>query len=65
MFDEKFTSLQSMSAASVRLSAWYPNGTKIKHIAFVCGSNEEITLVDDQAQIRIYSLITQQFRCVI
>jgi hypothetical protein len=64
MFDEKFSSLQSMNAVPVRLSAWYPNKIMIQHIAFVCGPNEEIALVDDQARIRIYSLITQQFRLV-
>lgn len=40
---------------------WYPEGVIFRHIAFVCGNSEEIAIIDDQAQIRVFSLVTQQF----
>ncbi|KAI6020260.1 hypothetical protein BKA83DRAFT_674992 [Pisolithus microcarpus] len=47
--------------SSVNLTQWYNEGTSIRHACFISGS-EEILLVDSQAQARIYSLVTMQFR---
>ncbi|KAI6163533.1 hypothetical protein EDD17DRAFT_475985 [Pisolithus thermaeus] len=47
--------------SSIDLNAWYNEGTFICHSCFVGGS-EELLLVDSQAQARIYSLVTMQFR---
>ncbi|KAI6027008.1 hypothetical protein EDC04DRAFT_2899498 [Pisolithus marmoratus] len=48
-------------ASSINLNAWYNEGTFICRSCFVDGG-EELLLVDSQAQARIYSLITMQFR---
>ncbi|KAI6111765.1 hypothetical protein EDD17DRAFT_1480234, partial [Pisolithus thermaeus] len=47
--------------SSINLNPWYNEGTFICHSCFVGGS-EELLLVDSQAQARIYSLVTMQFR---
>ncbi|KAI6101018.1 hypothetical protein EDD16DRAFT_1495813, partial [Pisolithus croceorrhizus] len=47
--------------SSINLTQWYKEGTSIRHACFVSGS-EELLLVDSQAQARIYSLVTSQFR---
>ncbi|KAI6095859.1 hypothetical protein F5141DRAFT_1012708, partial [Pisolithus sp. B1] len=47
--------------SSINLTQWYNEGTSIRHACFVSGS-EELLLVDSQAQARIYSLVTTQFR---
>ncbi|KAI6035782.1 hypothetical protein EDC04DRAFT_2880315 [Pisolithus marmoratus] len=47
--------------SSINLNAWYNEGTFICRSCFVDGG-EELLLVDSQAQARIYSLITMQFR---
>ncbi|KAI5998961.1 hypothetical protein F5J12DRAFT_286001 [Pisolithus orientalis] len=47
--------------SSINLNPWYNEGTSIRHSCFVSGS-EELLLVDSQAQARIYSLVTMQFR---
>ncbi|KAI6032571.1 hypothetical protein F5J12DRAFT_779054 [Pisolithus orientalis] len=47
--------------SSINLTAWYNEGTSIRHACFVSGS-EELLLVDSLAQARIYSLVTMQFR---
>ncbi|KAI5994326.1 hypothetical protein EDD15DRAFT_2432753 [Pisolithus albus] len=47
--------------SSINLNTWYNEETSIRHACFVGGS-EELLLVDSQAQARIYSLVTMQFR---
>ncbi|KAI5998937.1 hypothetical protein F5J12DRAFT_724706, partial [Pisolithus orientalis] len=47
--------------SSINLNAWYNEGISIRHACFVSGS-EELLLVDSQAQARVYSLVTMQFR---
>ena len=47
---------------SISLESWYPQkGISIVHVAFACG-NDELVLVDSNAQARIFSFMTQQFR---
>ncbi|KAI5994325.1 hypothetical protein EDD15DRAFT_788468 [Pisolithus albus] len=45
----------------INLSPWYGDGVLIHHACFICGS-EEILLVDSQAQARVFSMVTMQFR---
>jgi len=59
-FDEAFAALQSW-AHPVDLNRWYDAGPAVIHMCFVCG-NEELLLVDNHGQARIFSLITQQCR---
>ncbi|KAI6141825.1 hypothetical protein BKA82DRAFT_829435, partial [Pisolithus tinctorius] len=47
--------------SAIKLSEWYNEGVRIRHACFICGS-EEILLVDSQAQARVFSLVTMQFR---
>ena len=61
-FDETFTSLLGLGSP-VNLSSWYDTTVVIRHMTFVTGS-EELLFVDDSARARMFSLITQQFRCV-
>ena len=61
MFDESYASLQGMGSA-VNLSPWYDSAVVIKYMQFVSGS-EEILFIDDLARARVFSLVTQQFRC--
>lgn len=60
VFDENYGNLSAVGSA-VNLSTWYAQGLKLLCICFVCGS-EEILLIDSDAQARIFSLITLQFR---
>jgi hypothetical protein len=46
----------------MRLGDWYDENVHIHYLVFVCGSAEEIALVDGLARVRIFSWITQQFR---
>lgn len=62
MFDETYAALQGMGSA-VNLGLWYDSAVVIKHMAFVSGS-EELVFVDNFARVRIFSLVTQQFRYV-
>ena len=51
--------------SQVDLRAWYnDNQTTLRHATFLCGSSEELVLVDDAGHMRIYSLTTQSFRYV-
>ncbi|KAI0796932.1 hypothetical protein C8Q75DRAFT_796662 [Abortiporus biennis] len=60
--DESFKSVDGFGS-SVDLRPWYSGGhVKLMQIAFVCGTSEELVLVDENACARIYSLTTQQFR---
>ncbi|KAI5998963.1 hypothetical protein F5J12DRAFT_784806 [Pisolithus orientalis] len=47
--------------SAINLGPWYGEGVRIRHACFICGS-EEILLVDSQAQARVFSLVTMQFR---
>jgi hypothetical protein len=61
VFDETFRSLQGQGSA-VRLAPWYSQAeVSILQMSSVCGS-DEVVLVDSNAQLRIFSFITQQFR---
>ncbi|KAK0467152.1 uncharacterized protein EV420DRAFT_1507486 [Desarmillaria tabescens] len=60
-FDETHSTLQGWGSA-VNLAPWYASqSVSICHACFVCGT-EEILLIDNGYQARIFSLITQQFR---
>jgi hypothetical protein len=48
----------------IDLAPWYEGLTTISHIAFAGGAGEELLLVDEHHNARIFSLITQQFRSV-
>jgi hypothetical protein len=61
MFDETFRSLQSQGSP-INLAQWYSQAdVSILQLSSVCGS-DEVVLVDSNAQIRIFSFITQQIR---
>jgi hypothetical protein len=61
VFDETFRTLQSQGSP-INLAPWYNQADiSILHLSSVCGS-DEVVLVDSNAQIRIFSFITQQFR---
>ncbi|KIK75506.1 hypothetical protein PAXRUDRAFT_172638, partial [Paxillus rubicundulus Ve08.2h10] len=47
--------------SSINLNAWYNEGSSIRHACFISGT-EELLLVDSQAQARVFSLLTLQFR---
>jgi hypothetical protein len=47
--------------SSINLTAWYSEGSSIRHACFISGT-EELLLVDSQAQARVFSLLTLQFR---
>ena len=49
--------------STINLHAWYNDAVSIRLACFVSGS-EELVLVDSQAQARVFSLVTLQFRCV-
>ena len=61
VFDEKYSTLQGLGTP-VDLRGWYDSHTQVTHMAFVCGQNEEVVLIDDALRARIYSMTTQQFR---
>jgi hypothetical protein len=57
--DETFRTIQSQGS-SVNLALWYShNVTSIVQLCFVCG-RDEVALVDSNAQIKIFSFVTQQ-----
>jgi hypothetical protein len=64
VFDERHGSLQALGAP-IRVGDWYDGTVTITHMAIVCGSAEELVLVDNSGQARIFSWVTQQFRLVI
>jgi hypothetical protein len=64
MFDEAFKTLQGLGSA-IDLVPWYSQAEiLISQMYFVCG-NDEVVLVDSDAQVRIFSFVTQQIRYVI
>jgi hypothetical protein len=61
MFDETFKTLQGLGSA-IDLVPWYSQpDILISQMCFVCG-NDEVVLVDSDAQVRIFSFVTQQIR---
>jgi hypothetical protein len=61
VFDETFRTLQGQGSP-VSLAPWYSQAEiSILQLSSVCGS-DEVVLVDSNAQVRIFSFITQQFR---
>ena len=58
-FDEAFAAIRS--AHIIDLNQWYPDGSSMHQMCIVSGS-EEVLLIDNVAQARVFSLITQQFR---
>ncbi|KAG8712967.1 Vacuolar protein sorting-associated protein 13A [Ceratobasidium sp. 423] len=63
IFDEMFANLQSRSSP-ISLKNWYNNRPiDLRNICFVSGV-EEVCLVETSGRVRIFSLVTQQFRAV-
>ena len=61
VFDETFRSLQGQGSA-INLAPWYSQaGVSILKLSSVYG-RDEVVLVDSNAQVQIFSLITQKFR---
>jgi hypothetical protein len=60
-FDETFKTLQGQGDA-IDLAPWYRRETSILQLSSVCGSDEEVALVDSNAQVRIFSFVTQQIK---
>jgi hypothetical protein len=61
VFDETFKTLQA-HRGSINLIPWYSQTEiTILQLYFVCG-NDEVVLVDSNAQVRIFSFVTLQFR---
>ncbi|KAI0089047.1 hypothetical protein BDY19DRAFT_993280 [Irpex rosettiformis] len=61
IFDELFSTLQGYGAP-VDLRSWYEMRTSIKHITFRSGVTDELLLVDESLQARIFSMATRLFR---
>lgn len=63
VFDESFRTLLGVGSA-IDLAPWYgQEEVSILGMGSVCGS-EEVALVDSNAQVRIFSFATLQFRFV-
>ena len=62
MFDDT-RGFQAFGSA-IDLHPRYSDVVSIRRACFVSGS-EELLLVDSQAQARVFSLVTLQFRCVL
>ncbi|KAJ1300985.1 hypothetical protein OPQ81_003409 [Rhizoctonia solani] len=60
IFDELFTNLRSRGSP-IPLKNWYNQPVDLAKICFVSGL-EEVCLVENSGRVRIFSLITQQFR---
>ncbi len=65
VFDETFKTLQGQGSG-INLAPWYNQAaeTSITHMAFVCGT-EDVVFVDSNAQARIFSFVSMQFRSVV
>lgn len=62
VFDEKFSSLRNRSTISLR--GWYEKEVKIRTICFISGTTE-LCLVDSNGCARVWSLVSEQFGCVL
>jgi hypothetical protein len=61
VFDETFRSLRGLGTA-ISLFPWYSQAdVSILQLSSVCGS-DEVVLVDSNAQVRVFSFVTLQFR---
>ena len=60
VFDETFKTLQAWGSA-INLTPWYGAEISVLQMTFVCGG-EEVALVNSSAQVRVFSLVTLQFR---
>lgn len=61
VFDEMYKSLHGQGSA-ISLAPWYSQAeVSILQLSSIYGS-DEVVLVDTNAQVRIFSFITQQFR---
>ncbi|VDC04820.1 unnamed protein product [Peniophora sp. CBMAI 1063] len=60
LFDEHFVTIHTFGS-ELDLSAWYPHGTRICHVAFAIG-REEILFIDSSSLARLFSLVTLQFK---
>jgi hypothetical protein len=61
VFDETFRVLQGQGSAISLAPLYGQVDISILQISSVCGS-DEVALVDSNAEVRILSLVTQQFR---
>lgn len=62
VYDEKFSSPQALGS-TISLKPWYSEDVSLSHIRFISGTHE-ILLIDSGGRARIFSLVTQQCRCV-
>ncbi|KAG8713462.1 hypothetical protein FRC11_012069, partial [Ceratobasidium sp. 423] len=60
IFDELFTNLRSRGSP-IPLKDWYNRPVDIERACFVSGL-EEVCLIETSGRVRVFSLITQQFR---
>ncbi|CAE6455357.1 unnamed protein product [Rhizoctonia solani] len=60
IFDELFTNLRSRGSP-IPLKNWYNQPVDISSICFVSGL-EEVCLIETSGRVRVFSLVTQQFR---
>jgi hypothetical protein len=61
VFDESFKTLQGQGSA-INLAPWYSQ-TEISILQlYSVGGNDEVVMVDSNAQVRIFSFVTQQAR---
>ncbi|CAE6448596.1 unnamed protein product, partial [Rhizoctonia solani] len=60
IFDELFTNLRSRGSP-IPLRNWYNQPVDIERVCFVSGI-EEVCLIEALGRVRIFSLVTQQFR---
>ncbi|KEP46676.1 putative cytochrome P450 family protein, partial [Rhizoctonia solani 123E] len=60
IFDELFTNLRSRGSP-IPLKNWYNQPVDISTMCFVSGL-EEVCLIETSGRVRIFSLVTQQFR---
>ncbi|KAF8748055.1 hypothetical protein RHS01_11079 [Rhizoctonia solani] len=60
IFDELFTNLRSRGSP-IPLRNWYNQPVDINKVCFVSGA-EEVCLIEESGRVRIFSLVTQQFR---
>ncbi|CAE6431455.1 unnamed protein product, partial [Rhizoctonia solani] len=60
IFDELFTNLRSRGSP-IPLKNWYNQPVDIQRICFVTGI-EEVCLIEASGRVRVFSLVSQQFR---
>lgn len=60
VFDENYTQLQGQGS-TINLRPWYTEIPKFHNMLFVAGT-DDLALVEDTGNVRIFSLVTQMFR---